>query len=411
MPEFLELLPPPEAIERWMANLPPSRPVAESLETFRALGRVTTEAIASPEALPAFARSTVDGYAVIARDTYGASDSLPAYLTLVGEVPMGGQPDFKLLLAQAALIYTGGMLPQGADAVVMIENTQQAAPGEIEVLRASGAGENILKAGEDVALQQIILRAGVRLRPPEIGGLLALGITDIHVARLPRIGVISSGDEIVPPQEKPSAGQVRDVNSYALAALIEQAGGAPVLYGIVPDQRAALQQTLQTALDNCEAIIVTAGSSASTRDLTAEVIQNLGTPGVLVHGVNLRPGKPTILAVCNEKAVVGLPGNPVSALVVASIFVTPLVERLLGMTHPRHKPALVAQLTINLASQAGREDYVPVTLSSSPQGYLAEPIFYKSNLIFSLVRADGLIKIPSSATGLSAGDQVTVTLL
>jgi len=411
MPEFLELLPPPEAIERWMANLPPSSPVAESLETFRALGRVTTEAIASPEALPAFARSTVDGYAVIARDTYGASDSLPAYLTLVGEVPMGRQPDFKLQLAQVALIYTGGMLPQGADAVVMIENTQQAAPGEIEVLRASGPGENILKAGEDVALQQIILRAGVRLRPPEIGGLLALGITDIHVARRPRIGVISSGDEIVLPQEKPSAGQVRDVNSYTLAALIEQAGGAPVLYGIVPDQRAALQQTLQTALDNCDGIIVTAGSSASTRDLTAEVIQNLGTPGVLVHGVNLRPGKPTILAVCNGKAVVGLPGNPVSALVVASIFVTPLVERLLGMTHPRQKPALVARLTINLASQAGREDYVPVTLSSSPQGYLAEPIFFKSNLIFSLVRADGLIKIPSSATGLSAGDQVTVTLL
>ncbi len=411
MPEFLELLPPPEAIQRWMAHLPAARPETENLDTFAALGRVTATAIASPEALPAFPRSTVDGFAVIARDTFGASDSLPAYLSLAGEVPMGRQPDFKLHPTQAALIYTGGMLPQGADAVVMIENTQPARPGEIEVLHASAAGENILKTGEDVAAGQIILPAGVRLRPAEIGGLLALGITRVNVTCRPRIGIISSGDEIVIPQEKPSAGQVRDVNSYSLGALVEQAGGSPVLYGIIPDKREALQHTLQAALDECAAIIVTAGSSASTRDLTAEVIQNLGAPGVLVHGVNLRPGKPTILAVCNGKAVVGLPGNPVSALVVAGIFVTPLVERLLGLANPRPKPALVARLTINLASQAGREDYVPVTLLPGPQGYLAEPIFYKSNLIFSLAGADGLVKIPSAATGLSAGDQVTVTLL
>ncbi len=411
MPEFLELLPPPEAIIRWMAHLPAPRPETESLDTFTALGRVTAGAIASPEALPAFPRSTVDGFAVIARDTYGASDSLPAYLTLVGEVPMGRQPDFKLQPAQAALIYTGGMLPEGADAVVMLEYTQQSKPGEIEVLRSSAAGENILKTGEDVAPGQIIVPAGVRLRPAEIGGLLALGITQVSVAVRPRIGIISSGDEIVVPQARPSAGQVRDINSYSLGALVEQAGGKPAFYGIIPDKRQALQQTLQTALDECEAVIVTAGSSASTRDLTAEVIQNLGAPGVLVHGVNLRPGKPTILAVCNGKAVVGLPGNPVSALVVAGIFATPLVEHLLGLTNPRPKPTLVASLTINLASQAGREDYVPVTLLPGPQGYLAEPIFYKSNLIFSLARADGLVKIPSAATGLSAGDQVTVTLL
>jgi molybdopterin molybdotransferase len=411
MPEFLELLPPPEAMIRWMAHLPTPWPETESLDTFTALGRVTAGAIASPEALPAFPRSTVDGFAVIAHDTYGASDSLPAYLTLVGEVPMGRQPDFKLQPAQAALIYTGGMLPKGADAVVMLEYTQQSKLGEIEVLRASAAGENILKTGEDVAPGQIIVPAGVRLRPAEIGGLLALGITQVSVACRPRIGIISSGDEIVVPQAKPFAGQVRDINSYSLGALVEQAGGRPVFYSIIPDKREALQQTLQTALDECEAVIVTAGSSASTRDLTAEVIQNLGAPGVLVHGVNLRPGKPTILAVCNGKAVVGLPGNPVSALVVAGIFATPLVEHLLGLTNPRPKPALVARLTINLASQAGREDYVPVTLLPGPQGYLAEPIFYKSNLIFTLARADGLIKIPSAATGLSAGDQVTVTLI
>lgn len=411
MPEFLELLPPKEATKRWMAHLPDPRPGKESLKTGQSLGRVTAEAIASPEALPAFQRSTVDGYAVIARDTFGANDSLPAYLTQVGEVPMGCQPDFNLHSAQTALIFTGGMLPEGADAVVMLEHTQLAAPGEIEVLRAAGVGENILKAGEDVTQQQIIVRAGVRLRPPEIGGLLALGITRIKVTRRPKIGIISSGDEIVVPQIHPSTGQVRDINSYTLGALVEQAGGKPVLYGIVPDEREALMKMLRTALDNCAAVIVTAGSSASTRDLTAEVIQNLGAPGVLVHGVNLHPGKPTILAVCDGKAVIGLPGNPVSALVVASLFVTPLVEHLLGLVYPRPRPALVARLSINLASQAGREDYVPVILSNETQGYLAEPIFFKSNLIFSLVRADGLLKIPSAATGLSAGEQVMVTLL
>jgi molybdopterin molybdotransferase len=411
MPEFLELLPPQEAIERWMAHLPPPKPETECLDTYLALGRVTAEEIASPETLPAFSRSTVDGYAVIARDTFGASDWLPAYLTLTDEVSMGHQPDFKLNPAQAALIYTGGMLPDGSDAVVMVEHTQHTAIGEIEVVRAASAGENILKAGEDIALQQIIVLAGVRLRPPEIGGLLALGITKVNVSTRPMIGIISSGDEIIPPEERPSAGQVRDINSYSLSALVEQTGGNPVRYGIVSDEREALRQTLQTAMKKCSAVIVTAGSSASTRDLTAEVIQTLGTPGVLVHGINLRPGKPTILAVCDGKPVIGLPGNPVSALIVASIFVAPLVERLLGLTYPKPKPMLVARLTINLASQAGREDYVPVTLSDGLQGYLAEPIFYKSNLIFSLVRADGLVKIPSAATGLSAGEQVMVTLL
>ncbi len=411
MPEFLELLPPQEAITRWMASLTPPRPETESLETWAALGRVTATAIHSPELLPAFPRSTVDGYAVIARDTFGASESLPAYLNLAGEVPMGAESGIKLKPTQAALIYTGGMLPEGADAVVMLENTQSAAPGEIEIARAVSPGENILKAGEDVAMQQVVVGAGVRLRPAEIGGLLALGITNVKVARRPLIGIVSSGDEVIPPLAKPSPGQVRDINSYSLGSLVQSAGGKPVLFGIVPDDKKALLQVLQKAMEKCAAVIVTAGSSASRRDLTAEAIQSLGAPGVLVHGVNLRPGKPTILAVCDGKAVIGLPGNPVSALVVAGIFVTPLLERLLGLVRPQPRPALTARLTINIASQAGREDYVPVILTAGQDGYQAEPIFYKSNLIFSLARADGLVKIPASATGFSAGEQVTVLLI
>jgi molybdopterin molybdotransferase len=248
---------------------------------------------------------------------------------------------------------------------------------------------------------------------------MALGITMLRVAKKPKIGILSSGDEVVPPEQNPRPGQVRDVNSYALAALVTQAGGEPVLYGIVLDNLDAMKAAAAKALAECDALVVTAGSSASARDTTAEAIISLGAPGVLVHGVNVRPGKPTILAVCDGKAVIGLPGNPVSALVIAGLFVVPVIERLLG-AKPRPKASLLAKLTVNLPSQAGREDWVAVKLIPSPlhpspagrgdggEGLLAEPIFGKSNLIFSLAAADGLVRIPPDATGLSAGEMVEV---
>jgi molybdopterin molybdotransferase len=410
MPEFLELLPPPEALSRLLEHLP-VRPGAEMVDTALALGRVTASAITAPHPLPSFPRATVDGYAVRAADTFGASDALPAYLEVIGEVPMGAGIDFSLGPAQCALIHTGGMLPQGADAVVMIEHTQSARPGEVEVLRAVAVGENVLKVGEDVAAGEEVIQPGVRLRPAEIGGLMALGLTQIGVTRQPRIGILSSGDEVVPPEAEPAPGQVRDVNAYTLSALVQEVGGVPVRYGIVPDQEQALRSAAARALADCDALVITAGSSASTRDLTAQVINDLGKPGVLVHGVNVRPGKPTILAVCDGKAVIGLPGNPVSALVIASLFVKPIVERLSGLRLERPRPSLLARLTLNLSSQAGREDWVPVRLLSAPGGYQADPVFGKSNLIFSLVRADGLIRIPADATGLAAGEMVEVFLM
>ncbi len=411
MPEFLTLLPPMQALELWLAKTSPGAVAAEEVETPQALGRVTAEAVLASQPLPAFARSTVDGYAVRARDTYGAGDSLPAYLRLVGEVPMGARPEFSLGVAEAALIHTGGMLPEGADAVVMLENTQMARPEELEVLRAVAGAENVLRAGEDVRPGQEVIPAGFRLRPAEIGGLMALGVLKVKVARAPRVGILSSGDEVVPPQVEPAPGQVRDVNSYALSALVSAAGGRPERYGIVPDAAEALRAALARALAECDLVVVTAGSSASARDLTARILQEAGEPGVLVHGVNVRPGKPTILAVCGGKPVVGLPGNPVSALVIAGLFVAPMLERLLGLSRERPRPAVCARLTTNLASQAGREDWVPVRLIAARQGYQADPIFYKSNLIFSLVRADGLAHIPADATGLGAGDPVEVTML
>lgn len=411
MPEFLELLPPDEALRRLLDTLPQSQLQVERMSTEDALGRVCVADVRSPEPLPGFDRSTVDGYAVHAADTYGASDSLPAFIQVVAEVPMGASAGFRLARGQAALIHTGGMLPEGADAVVMLEHTQTTGASEIEVLRAVGVGENVLKAGEDVQAGEVVVPAGTALRPAEIGGLYALGIREVEVVRRPLVGVISSGDEVVPPENALQPGQVRDVNSYSLAALIQSAGGQARRYGILPDRRDALEAALRAAHAECDALVVTAGSSASSRDLTAEVIQRLGSPGVLVHGVNVRPGKPTILAVCNGKAVIGLPGNPVSALVIAGLFIAPLIRRLLGIESGRVEVSLQARLTVNLPSQAGRVDYIPVRLASSPEGLLAEPIFFKSNLIFNLAKADGLARIPADSTGAAAGELVEVRLI
>jgi molybdopterin molybdotransferase len=411
MPEFLELLPPPDALQRLLQNLPGPL-LAEEVDSDCALGRVTASPVIANTPLPAFARSTVDGYAVRAADTYGASESLPAYLQVVGEIPMGAAPGFALQAAgQCGLIHTGGMLPEGANAVVMVEYTQAVRPGEIEVLRAVADGENTLQTGEDVQSGQDVIAAGTRLRPAEIGGLMALGITRLPVVRQPRVGIISSGDEVVSPDVVLKPGQVRDVNSYSLSALVLQANGLPVRYGIAPDREDALRARTAQALKECDLVVITAGSSASSRDLTAQVINTLGKPGVLVHGVNVRPGKPTILAVCEGKALIGLPGNPVSALVIASLFVTPVVEYLSGLRVNSLRPSLPARLTLNLSSQAGREDWVPVRVSPGETGLLADPVFGKSNLIFTLARADGLVRIPASATGLEVGELVEVQLM
>lgn len=407
MPEFLELLAPTRALQYWLGFLPLSPLDSETISSAAALGRVTAIAVHSPEDLPAFPRSSVDGYAVRAADTFGASESLPAYLAMVGELPMGKRPPFNLNPGQAALIHTGGMLPSGSNAVVMLEYTQTSREGEIEVLRAVADGENVLKPGEDVHAGDEILPAGCRLRPAEIGGLMALGLTTVEVVRQPVVGILSTGDEVVPPDSPVQPGQVRDINSYSLGALVEQCGGKARQYGVFPDRAEALVQGLRNALVECDAVVITAGSSASTRDLTAAVIQEMGMPGVLVHGINIRPGKPTILAVCDGKAVIGLPGNPVSALVVAGLFLQPMCERLLG-AQPRTLLTVEATLSVNLASQAGREDYIPVRLLADRDGWLADPIFFKSNLIFSLARADGLLHIPADATGCAAGERVKV---
>jgi molybdopterin molybdotransferase len=255
-----------------------------------------------------------------------------------------------------------------------------------------------------------VIPKGAQLRPAEIGGLTALGFMSIHVAKKPRVGLISTGDEVIDPSQTPRPGQVRDINSYTLGALVEKCGGVAIRYGIFSDQFQALKEAAAKALSECDMVIITAGSSASTRDMTADVIRTLGEPGVLVHGINTRPGKPTILGVCNGKAVIGLPGNPVSALVNGYLFVAPVIEKLLGAL-PKPKASVLATLTVNLPSQAGREDWWPVKLATTRNTQQAIPIFGKSNLIFTLASADGLLRIHPDATGLSAGEVVEVVLV
>ncbi len=420
MPEFLTLLPPDQARDELLTHLALRPPIidSESIDVIHALGRFTASDVFAPHPLPDFPRTTVDGYAVCAKDTFGANDSLPAYLTLIGEVPMGDTPSFELGTGQCALIHTGGMLPNGADAAVMIEYTQHIAGAgssrpetEIEIFKSVADGENVIRIGEDVAQNQLVIPKGTQIRPAEIGGLMALGFTSINAAKKPRVGLISTGDEVIDPSQTPRPGQVRDINTYTLGALIEKSGGAAVRYGIFSDQFEVLKEAAAKALSECDMLIITAGSSASTRDMTADVIRTLGEPGVLVHGINTRPGKPTILGVCNGKAVIGLPGNPVSALVNGYLFVVPVIEKLLGAL-PKPKATVMAKLTVNLPSQAGREDWWPVKLVHVESGnWQAEPIFGKSNLIFTLASADGLLRVHSDATGLSAKELVEVVLI
>jgi molybdopterin molybdotransferase len=296
------------------------------------------------------------------------------------------------------------MVPDSADAVVMVEHTQVFAEGEIEIRRPVAPGENVLQVGEDVLPGAEILPAGHRIQPQDIGALLALGLTDnIPVVRKPLVSLFSTGDELMPPGTPSLApGQIRDINSGTIRALCVQAGAETHSHDIVRDNPDALYTALLEALPEADMLVVTAGSSVSVRDMTAATINRLGGPGVLVHGVAARPGKPTILAVVEGKPVIGLPGNPVSALVMFSLFGVPAIAYLLGTDVPRQVRAQ-ARVSVNVPSAAGREDYVPVRLVDREGEQWAEPVFGKSNLIFTLVGADGLLRVPLNATGLREG--------
>lgn len=415
MPEFFNVLPPDEARTLLFEHLTAVLP-SETIRSEDALGRVTAASILSPQPLPAFRRSTMDGYAVRAADTFGASGSLPAFLSVTGEVAMGRRATATLNSGEAVLVHTGGMIPPTADAVVQIELTQVIGaaagthPFEIEVFKAVAPGENVLQVGEDVQVGSQVLPQGHLLRPQDLGGLLALGITAVAVANRPRVAILATGDEVVPPDSETGPGQIRDINSYTVAGQVIRAGGIPQRGGIIADDFRALETAARKALDSADMLVMSAGSSVSVRDKTVEVIERLGEPGVLFHGVATRPGKPTIAGVVDNKPVLGLPGNPVSAMVQFDMFGTPAIYRLQGLNSLPKQGFVWAKLSQNIASQSGREDYIPARLQETAEGLLAVPVFGKSNLIYTLVNADGLIKTPLNKGGLLAGELVEVRL-
>src|SRR4051812_39774881 len=391
-----------------LAGFRPARRTAlEAVALGAAAGRVPAAPVYAPHDLPGFARSTVDGYAVRAADTFGASEGLPSYFDLAGAVAMGRAPEIAVAPGAAVAIPTGGVLPPGADAVVMVEHTQEAMAGTIEVTRPVAPGDGMVRADEDAAAGAELVPAGRPLRPQDLGLLAAAGVMELEVHARPRVAIVSTGDEVVDPgTPELRAGQVRDACAVALAALVREAGGEPDLRGIVPDDRDALTAVLDDAVATCDVVVVSAGSSVGARDETAAVVAGLGEPGIWAHGIALRPGKPTLLADCGGVPVIGLPGNPRSALVVFRLVGMGVIRLVGGVTRPPRAPSTRARLERDLPSAAGRLDIVQVTVRDG----VATPLFGASALLSILTAADGFVVVPDAATGLDAGSEVDVTL-
>lgn len=384
---------------------------SEELDLLNAVNRRLAEDVWAPEDLPPFSRSTVDGYAVRARDTFGATEGMPGFLSLCGQIEMGKPAPMLIEPGTASWIPTGGMLPKGADAVVMVEHTEEVCSGLITVHRPVTVGENVIAQGEDCAKGKIVLVQGTRLRSAEIGLLAGLGITGVKVFASTRVGIISTGDEIVPPDRSPKPGEIRDVNSYALAAEVIQCGGIPICYGIAGDDRHCLEELLAKALGESDLVLISGGSSVGIRDMTANVLSE-GQPGILFHGVAIRPGKPTIGAMLEGKLVFGLPGHPASALVVFHTLVKPLLEwGSYAVAAAQQDFAVPAELSQSLSSGPSREDYIRVKLLTNQDKVVAQPILGKSGLISTLVESNGIIRIPLTAEGLGGGSKVDVNKL
>jgi molybdopterin molybdotransferase len=378
-----------------------------------ALGRVLSRDIISPEDLPGFFRSAMDGYAVRAKDSFGASESLPGLFEVKGEVFMGETPATAVGRGQAVKISTGGMLPEGADAVVMIEYCHLLDEKTLEVSRAISPLENVIQPGDDFKKGSTVLKTGRRLKPHDLGLLAGLGQSEVPVYKRPRVAILSTGDEIVAIDARPGPGQVRDINRYSLGAFCGRMGAEYVYSGLCPDRFEPLKGGVEAGLSHGDTVWVSGGSSVGTRDLTLRVFETLPDFELLVHGISISPGKPTIIGRSGSRAVIGLPGHVASALVVAEVFLTRLILRLSGQPGPleRLHPVVEAQLSQNIESASGREDYIRVKLVKEGDRLMAEPIFGKSGLISTLVASDGLLRIEMNTEGLYQGDWVQVLLL
>jgi len=409
MPEFFKVVTPAQVFDTLLGF---NRLGVETVPLDDALHRVCGDDIASPEDLPPLPRSTMDGYAVRAADTFGASDSIPTLLDVAGAIAMGQIPGIAVGPGQAAAIPTGGFLPQGADAVVMVEYTSPAGEGAIEISRPVTAGENVLGKAEDVARGDIVIPAGKRLLPQEIGLLAGLGITRVPVHRRPKAALISTGDEIVPVTDTPTPGKIRDINSHSIAALVRAAGGEVEIFAPIQDDPALLRDALDRALASADVVVLSGGSSVGERDHMLRVVSSLPGSVVHAHGIAISPGKPTLIAAVGGKPVFGLPGHPVSALVVAQIFLAPFLGYLQGQELKRTPAGMRvrAVLASSVHSAQGREEYVRVKLEERQGLPGARPVFGKSGMLSTLVKADGFVVLPIHAEGLPAGEMVEVFL-
>lgn len=384
---------------------------AETTALSKSLGRITAGDHVMGEDLPAFSRSTVDGFAVRSSDIFVAGEGIPVVLENIGEVFMGETTNLTLASGQAANIPTGGMLPSGADAVVMLEYTEKPDENTVLVVKPAAPGENIIAKGEDMKSGTVIIRGGERIGAAQIGALAACGFAEVSVRRQPRIGILSTGDEVVDIKAKPGGGQVRDINSYALAAMMEEIGCSTIRYGIIPDDYQQVLLALRQAVGETDMVLISGGSSVGTRDYAVQAIAELGMPGVLLHGIAVKPGKPTIYGLIGQVPVFGLPGHPVSAMTICEQLVKPAIGRLLGQNELFRGWAVPARITRNIASAPGRDDFLRVRLLWQQDGYAAEPILGKSGLISTMLQAEGIVHIDTDCGGLYAGDPVRVELI
>ena len=377
---------------------------AENVPLDAALGRILSADVRGSEYVPDFHRSTVDGYAAIAADTFGCSDSIPAVLEKRGSVLMGETPDFALRQGQCAAIPTGGALPEGADCAVMIEYTEDYGDGTIGILKSAAPGSGVIFRGDDVYPGKSVLTAGRRLTAQDIGALAAMGITNVAAVKKPAVGIISTGDELVPPSEKPADGQMRDVNSAMLAAMMVSFGAEAVQYGIVRDSVPALEGAVDRALSECGMVLISGGSSVGEKDAACLVIASRGE--LLFHGLAMKPGKPAILGSAEGKPLFGLPGHPAAAYFVAAIFVR---AALAALTGEKLRPCgVTARIAENVSANHGRAEYIGVRLTSEGGALIAHPIRTKSGLITSLAGSDGYFCIPRDCEGVSAGESISV---
>lgn len=371
-------------------------------------GRVLADKITCDSDLPGFSRSTMDGYAVPAASTFGASQGSPAWLSVKGTVLMGSLPPFSVGPGEAARISTGGMLPEGTDSVVMVEHTDPVDDQTVEIYKSVAPGQHVVERGEDFKKGATVLLPGTLIRPQETGLLAAFGIPVVKVHKRPRVAIISTGDEVVPISETPAPGFIRDINTYTLSALVRETGAIPVPMGVVKDSAGELKKMLHRAVSETDMVLVSGGSSVGARDYTIEAIEALEDSRLIAHGISISPGKPTILAKAGDKPVWGLPGHVVSAMVVFEIVVKPFLNHLRGLSTLPEPRFVRAVLTRNIPSSQGRTDYIRVKLVKREGELFAEPVLGKSGLINTMIKADGLVEIPLNTEGLDQGSAVMV---